>query len=307
MYIISAKNAETKDYFAKNLNEKLRITGRLKLVYGFRDLILRWHLKVIQEVCMSHPQWDPGQYEKFKDQRARPFYDLMGLIQEQNFGEAIDLGCGTGELTFVLKDRLNIQNLMGIDSSSEMLEKSKKFQKPGLEFTLQDIATFKPETKYDLIFSNAALQWLPAHEILFPKILNWINPGGQIAIQVPCNFDHPSHTIARDVAQRLFPNIFTKPESRMGVLPVEKYAEILHHSGMAEQIARIEVYGYPMSSSLDVVEWTKGTLLTSYQAKLNAEDFKKFLTVYSEEIVKALGTGPYFYPFKRTLLWGLKN
>jgi len=307
MYIISAKNAETKAYFAKNLIEKLRITGRLDLVYGFSDLILRPQLKDFQEAPMSNPNWNPSQYEMFKAQRARPFYDLMALIQEQIFSEAIDLGCGTGELSLILKDTLKIEHLFAIDSSAEMLEKSKKFQKPGLEFVLQDITTFKPQKKYDLIFSNAALQWLPDHEVLFPKILSWLKPGGQVAIQVPCNFDHPSHTLAGDVAHQLFPMVFTKNESRLAVLPVEKYAEILYNAGMAEQIARIEVYGNPLSSGLDIVEWTKGTLLTSYESRLSPDDFQKFLITYSAEIIKAVGTGPYFYPFKRTLLWGLKN
>jgi trans-aconitate 2-methyltransferase len=256
---------------------------------------------------MSNPNWNPSQYNKFKDQRAKPFYDLMSLIQEQVFDEAIDLGCGTGELTLVLKDTLKIQHLTGIDSSQEMLEKSKVFEKSGLGFKLQNIDSLKPDKKYDLIFSNAALQWLPNHEELIPKILSWLKPGGQVAIQVPCNFDHLSHRLAREVGNQLFPTVFTEKESRLGVLPVEKYAEILYHSGMSEQIARIEVYGHPMNSGLDVVEWTKGTLLTSYQAKLSPSDFQKFLTTYSAEIVKAIGTGPYFYPFKRTLLWGLKS
>jgi len=289
------------------LIEKLRIPGRLDLVYGFSDLILRRQLKDFQEAPMSNPNWNPSQYEMFKAQRTRPFYDLVSLIQGQIFCEAIDLGCGTGELSLILKDTLKIEHLIAIDSSAEMLEKSKKFQKPGLEFVLQDIADFKPEKKYDLIFSNAALQWLPDHEALFPKILSWLKPGGQVAIQVPCNFDHPSHTLARDVAHLLFPMVFTKNESLLEVLPVEKYAEILHNAGMAEQIARIGVYGNTFSSGQDIVEWTKGTLLTSYQSKLSPDDFQKFLTAYSAEIVKAVGTGPYFYTFKRTLLWGLKN
>lgn len=251
--------------------------------------------------------WDPDQYNKFKDQRARPFYDLMSLIKEQNFEEVVDLGCGTGELTRVLFEALKIKHLTGIDSSSEMLEKSRAFKKEGLDFELQDISSFAPNKKYDLIFSNAALQWLPNHEVLLPRILSWLQPGGQVAIQVPCNFDHPSHTLASDVAHQLFPKIYTKKESRLAVLPVEKYAEIFHKCGMEEQIARIEVYGNPMKSGLDVVEWTKGTLLTSYQSRLSSGQFDLFLKTYTAEIIKAVGEGPYFYAFKRTLLWGKKK
>ncbi|WP_413289753.1 methyltransferase domain-containing protein [Bdellovibrio sp. HCB337] len=251
-------------------------------------------------------KWNPTQYNKFKDQRARPFYDLMSLIQDQPFEEAIDLGCGTGELTRKLFESFQIKHLLGIDASDEMLEKSKTFVTAGLEFQLQNIESFVPRSKYDLIFSNAALQWIDNHEVLVPKILSWLKPGGQIAIQVPCNFDHPSHTLASEVAHRLFPDMYRKGEQRLFVLPVEKYAEIFHNNGIEEQITRIEVYGNPMKSGLDVVEWTKGTMLTSYQSRLNPSDFDRFLKTYTEEIRKALGEGPYFYPFKRMLLWGKK-
>lgn len=252
-------------------------------------------------------KWNPSQYNKFKDQRARPFYDLMSLIQDQTFEEAIDLGCGTGELTAKLFESFKINHMQGVDASKEMLEKSKAYAKPGLDFSLQDIATYEPSQKFDLIFSNAALQWLPNHQTLFPKIISWLKPGGQIAIQVPCNFDHPSHVLASEVAHRLFPHMYKKGEQRLFVLAVEKYAEIFHQNGLEEQIARIEVYGNPMKSGLDVVEWTKGTMLTSYQSRLKPEEFDLFLKTYTEEIRKALGEGPYFYPFKRTLLWGIKE
>lgn len=251
-------------------------------------------------------KWNPDQYNKFKTQRTRPFYDLISLIQDETFDEAVDLGCGTGELTLKLFEYLQIRHLMGIDSSKEMLEKSKSFARPGLQFELQDIADFEPTKKLDLIFSNAALQWLPYHEILLPKILRWLRSGGQVAIQVPCNFDHPSHKLARQVAHQLFPHVYQSDQPSLSVLPVEKYAEILYQNGCKEQIARIEVYGNRMNSGLDVIEWTKGTLLTSYQETLNSSDFELFLKTYTEEVRKTLGEGPYFYAFKRTLLWGRK-
>src|SRR4051794_3751358 len=103
--------------------------------------------------------WNPAQYEKFNRQRAKPFYDLMKLIQPSlekgTFGYGVDLGCGTGELTRVLFDELHPQEFMGIDSSKEMLEKSVQFEKPGLSFVLQDIARYQPKQGLDLLFSNA--------------------------------------------------------------------------------------------------------------------------------------------------------
>lgn len=251
--------------------------------------------------------WNPEQYNKFKGQRARPFYDLLSLIQVQPFQSGIDLGCGTGELTLVLFDKLRPKSMKGIDASPEMLQKSKVFEKEGLHFELQNISELDPKDGFDLIFSNAALQWLPNHEALIPKILGWLKPGGQVAIQVPCNFDHPSHTIAEETATKMFPNLFPKGHHFLAVLPVERYAEIFYSAGMEEQVTRVEVYGHPMSSGRDVVEWTKGTFLTRYQSQLSVPDFEKFLEAYTREIVRVLGEKPYFYPFKRMLLWGKKG
>ena len=220
---------------------------------------------------------------------------------------AVDLGCGTGELTRTLFDRFSIKHLFGLDSSPEMLEKSELFATPGLRFGLGDFTAYQPERSLDLLVSNAALQWAPDHESLFPKLLGFVKPGGQAAIQVPFNFDHPSHVAAATVARDLFPRAFEAPARVPATLPVERYAEILFSNGFTEHVARVEVYGHPLTSGGDVVEWTKGTTLTAYQARLSAEEFQSFLDEYRRVLVGILGEGPYFYPFKRILLWGRKS
>jgi trans-aconitate 2-methyltransferase len=251
--------------------------------------------------------WSPARYEKFKLQRAKPFYDLVKMIQKEEFGCGIDLGCGTGELTRELFNEIQPRELTGVDSSPEMLDRSARFRIPGLDFELQDIAEYRPKNALDLVFSNAALHWLPAHEVLIPKILNWVSPGGQVAIQMPFNFDHPSHWLAKGVAVSLFPDVFSAEEKMAAVLPVEQYAEILFERGFEDQICRVEVYGHSMPSGEDVVEWTRGTLLTAYQSRLSGEDFERFLAKYRTELLKKIGTGPYFYAFKRILIWGRKK
>lgn len=250
--------------------------------------------------------WNPDQYEKFKDQRAKPFYDLMNLVEKKPIRHAVDLGCGTGELTKILFNELKPTNILGIDSSPQMLAKSQGFANQRLNFQLSDISNYEPNEKLDLIFSNAALQWLPHHEELFPKILSWISVGGQVAIQMPFNFDHPSHVIADRVAKKLFPTVFEEQKQR-STLSLERYAEILFKSGFETQIARIEIYGHPMKSGYDVIEWTRGTLLTSYQSKLNEAQFTDFLNSYKNELIAEIGEGSYFYAFKRALLWGKKG
>ena len=251
--------------------------------------------------------WNPAQYEKFKTQRAKPFFDLMKLLHDVEIRNAVDLGCGTGELTRTLFDRFSIGHLLGLDSSPDMLAKSELFATPGLSFGLGNIAEYQPDEPLDLLVSNAALQWLPDHASLFPKLLGFVKPGGQTAIQVPFNFDHPSHLAAATVARDLFPRAFKKPARVPAILPVERYAEILFANGFTEHVARVEVYGHLLPSGNDVVEWTKGTTLTAYQARLSTEEFQTFLDEYRRVLVGILGEGPYFYPFKRILLWGRKS
>lgn len=246
--------------------------------------------------------WNPNQYERFKKQRSQPFFDLLQMIERRPIQAALDLGCGTGELTRILFDYIQPQHLLAIDSSPEMLARSSLYRKGGLSFELSDIAEFSPEQRYQLVFSNAALQWLPNHEELFPKILSWVSTDGQVAIQVPMNYDHPSHRLAVETAAEMFPQKF--PLTPPSVLPVERYAEMLNQAGFERQVARVEVYGHPMASPEEVVEWTKGTLLTTYSTQLNKNDFEEYLAVYRAKILKVAGAGSYFYTFKRILLWG---
>lgn len=250
--------------------------------------------------------WSPAQYEKFKSQRAKPFYDLLALIEKKPLKNVIDLGCGTGELTRVLFDQLKPEKLLGIDSSLEMLAPSQKFETPDCTFQLADIGSYRPDKKFDLVFSNAALQWLPNHEELIPRVLSWVSNEGQVAIQMPFNFDHPSHVLAAKVAEDLFPALFS-PRKARSVLAVERYAEILYAHGFQDQIARIEVYGHPMASGRDVTEWTKGTLLTEYQSQLDQNQFEQFLRIYTKKLLDVIGEGPYFYTFKRVLIWGKRS
>jgi len=251
--------------------------------------------------------WNPAQYNQFKDQRAKPFYDLLALIQPAQFSNAVDLGCGTGELTRALFNSLHPAHMIGIDSSAEMLAKSNAWKTDGLSFKQMDIAQYRPDVPVDLLFSNAALHWLPDHQVLFPALLSGVVASGQVAIQMPCNFDHPSHTIAGDVAKTLFPDRFDHHQNVSGTLAPEQYAAIFHACGFEEQRCRMEVYGHPMPSGNAVVEWTRGSLLTAYQQQLSPTEFEAFLDTYRNELIKQIGDGPYFYAFKRILLWGRKR
>lgn len=243
--------------------------------------------------------WDPTQYERFKNERAQPFLDLASLIERRPRMRIADLGCGTGELTRELHERLAAEETIGIDSSETMLLKSASFGSDMLRFERGDIEAFVADRPFDLIFSNAALHWIPDHEHLFAKLVALLSPHGQLAIQMPANHDHPSHRIAAELA----PSFGLEPRA-VSVLPPEHYATLLHLLGFARQHVRLQVYGHVLPSTGDVVEWTKGSTLTPYREALSAKRYEEFLTEYTAQLVDILGdVRPYFYTFKRVLMW----
>ncbi len=249
--------------------------------------------------------WDPEQYRKFKAQRAAPFFDLIALIRRQlGRVRAIDLGCGTGELTAVLAERLDA-DVLGVDSSAKMLAEAARHAGLHVTFAQRDIAAVDDYAPYDLVFSNAALHWVPDHETLVPKILRALRPGAQIAVQMPNNFAHASHRVAAEVAAD-----FGLPPATRHVLPLERYAELLHAHGFTDQIAHEKIYGHAMDRTSDVVEWTKGTTLTAYLPRLDDAKQAAFLTAYRTRLVAALGgdaDAPYFYAFRRLLFWARRD
>ncbi|HEV7486036.1 MAG TPA: methyltransferase domain-containing protein [Thermoanaerobaculia bacterium] len=244
--------------------------------------------------------WDVNRYERFKNERAQPFRDLAALIDPRPNMRIIDLGCGTGELTRELHEQLAASETLGIDSSESMLHKASPSSR--LHFKLSDIASFTTDNPFDLVFSNAALHWVPDHERLFTRLLSLLAPNGQLAVQMPANHDHPSHRIAAELAT----SFGIEPRS-VNILAPESYATLLHRLGVARQHVRVQVYGHVLPSTADVVEWTKGSTLTPYREALPAHRYEAFLTEYTDSLVAALGDlRPYFYTFKRILLWAGK-
>lgn len=250
--------------------------------------------------------WDPAQYERFREERSRPFHDLVALIQGRRGMRVVDLGCGTGELTRALHRRLRAGSTLGLDNSAAMLERARAHASEGLRFEAGDISAFRPEAPLDLVFSNAALQWLPDHDRLLANLAGHLAPGGQLAVQVPANFDSPSHTTAEEVAaEEPFASQLDGARRMPGVLAAEAYAERLHALGFTEQHVRLQVYGHLLPAREDVVEWVKGTLLTHYRARLDAAAFARFEARYRDELLRRLpDERPFFFPFKRILMWG---
>lgn len=249
--------------------------------------------------------WKPAQYEKFRDQRAQPFFDLLALVEPRQNLRAVDLGCGTGDLTAELHRRLRCQSTLGVDTSPAMLERAAAHAGDGLRFKVADLAAFEAKEPFDLVFSNAAVQWVPDHPRLFERLRRLVAFRGQLAVQMPANHDHPSHVAAREVAAREpFAAALGGYIREVPVLAPEQYAQLLHGLGFKQQHVRLQVYGHLLPSRDDVVEWVKGTLLTDYEKRLSPELFAEFLEQYQRELAARLpAASPFFYPFKRLLLW----
>ena len=260
---------------------------------------------------MAADTWNPEQYARFRDERSRPFYELTALVRPRAGMRVVDLGCGTGELTRELHRHTGAAETVGLDSSQAMLTKAQTVADDGLRFVEGEIWAFArgealPGERFDVIFSNAALQWVDEHTSLVSHLARRLNSGGQLAVQVPGNMDHASHVAAAEVAQEEpFRTLLGGHVRRFPLLTPEGYAELLDSLGFGEQHVRLQVFGHHLGGREEVVEWVKGTLLTDYQKRLPPEQWEAFLARYRAVLLPRLpATRPYFYAFKRILFWG---
>jgi trans-aconitate 2-methyltransferase len=250
--------------------------------------------------------WNPEQYDRFRDERREPFTDLLALVRPRANMRVVDLGCGSGELTKIVHERLGARETLGIDSSEAMLARARGLAGDGLGFAAGDIGEFAPTATYDLIFSNAALHWVPDHPALFARLRAGLVDGGQLAVHVPANFDHASHRVANEVAAespfREALQGWQPPDSR--VLEPAEYAALLARLGFVEQHVRLQVYGHRLAAPEEIVEWVKATLFTDYRRRLPAELYERFVARYRQCLLARVeDTRPHFFSFKRILLW----
>ena len=144
--------------------------------------------------------WNAGQYLKFEDERTRPAIDLIGRIPLTEICSAVDIGCGPGNSTELIVNRYPGARVLGLDNSPDMLAKART-RLPGVSFQEADIAAWKPDERYDLIFANAVLQWLPDHQRLLARLASLLRTERCLAVQMPNNLREPSPSLMRMVAQ----------------------------------------------------------------------------------------------------------
>jgi trans-aconitate 2-methyltransferase len=244
--------------------------------------------------------WDPEQYHKFKADRLMPFNDLLGLIKIRSGISVLDLGCGTGELAVALAERLPQSYVTGVDSSPQMLEKAHAHSSDRVDFKLGDVASL--QGNWDLLFSHAVLHWIDDHKALIPRLWRHINPGGQLAVQIPSNHRHPSHTcIIAAASEDPFKTALGGWIRHSPVLEIDHYAQLLHGCGATDFTVMEKVYPTYLPDAASIAEWTKGTTLVPYFERLPQELHVLFLQRYRELLTEALPTGPIMFTFRRIL------
>jgi trans-aconitate 2-methyltransferase len=245
--------------------------------------------------------WDPGQYNKFQAERFAPFEDLFALIRVREGMSVVDLGCGTGELTRRLADRLPGSSVVGIDSSPQMLETAKEHARPGLTFAEGEIENISGQ--WDLVFSHAAIQWVDNHNLLIPRLMSLLRPGGQLAVQLPSNHRHPSHSmIILTATEEPFRTALNGWVRVPPLLEIDRYVELLYRSGGTEITVFEKAYGHIMDDADAIVEWTSGTALIPYFERLPGELHPLFLNSYREKLATIWPHGPIYFTFRRIFM-----
>jgi trans-aconitate 2-methyltransferase len=231
--------------------------------------------------------WNAGQYLKFEDERTRPAIDLIRRIPLAEIRNAADLGCGPGNSTELIVDRYPGARVLGLDSSPDMLAKART-RVPEVSFEEADIATWNPDTRYDLIFANAVLQWLPDHPRLLARLAACLETGGYLAVQMPNNLHEPSHRLMQKVAQEgpWAEKLKDAPVSREEIGSFEDYYSWLLEAGCSVDLWQT-TYVHPLADGAAIIEWLKGTGLRPYLDPLSLEEQSRFLNQYHEEIEKA--------------------
>jgi trans-aconitate 2-methyltransferase len=254
--------------------------------------------------------WDPAQYLSFADERSRPFFDLTGRIAAASPASVVDLGCGPGQLTSSLAHRWPDADVLGIDSSADMIDVANENvgtatgRKGTLRFQVQDVRNWRPSAPVDVIVSNAVLQWVPSHLELLPKWASWLADGGWLAFQLPGNYDQPSHAILRDLASsHRWRTALAGVELNRQSADPEVYLDLLARRGLAVD-AWETTYLHVLTGPDPVTEWYKGTGLRPVLAALEPAQAAEFVSEYAEQARVAYPAAEYgtVLPFRRVFV-----
>ena len=248
--------------------------------------------------------WSPAQYLKFEDERSRPARDLLAAVPLTEVRRAVDIGCGPGNSTELLCERFPGAEIVGLDSSPEMLEAARK-RLPNVTFIEADVARWAPDGPVDLLYANATFQWVPDHAQVLKRLFAAVPAGGVLAVQMPDNLSEPSHALMHAVASDgPWAERFREPVAREAIAKPAGYYDLLQG-----QAARIDiwhtVYNHPLASAAAIVEMVRSTGLRPYLARLDAAEQGDFLARYQAKLEQAyppLADGRVLFRFPRLFI-----
>lgn len=250
----------------------------------------------------ANPSWNPEQYLRFGDERLRPAIDLIARIEHPGARLAVDLGCGAGNALPLLAARFPGATVLGIDGSAEMLAKATA---AGFPTQQADIAGWRPAEPVDVIFSNAALHWLPDHQLLFPKLLGALAPGGTLAVQMPAMHAAPLRALQDSLAASpRWSAALSGIRSAPPILEIGAYYDLLR-----PRVARLDLwvteYVHVLQGPDPVVQWAMGSSLRPYLDALDPAARPDFLAEYAAALrphYPPQADGSVLLPFRRLFL-----
>lgn len=249
--------------------------------------------------------WDPQQYLTFAGERSRPFTELMARVGAEQPRYVVDLGCGPGNLTAMLRDRWPSADVVGIDSSPEMVAAAGDAVR-GVDFIEADLREWRPRDPVDVLVSNATLQWVPGHAALVPELVGRLAPGGWLAFQVPGNFGEPSHVLLREVADsprwrdRIGGDIGEDAVPRPSTLEPAEYLQLLIDAGCSADVWET-TYFQVLHGDDAVLNWVSGTALRPIFAVLDEVERDEFCAEYGALLREAYPSRAYgtVLPYRR--------
>lgn len=253
--------------------------------------------------------WDSQKYLRFKKERTQPSIDLADRLTSKSPQRIIDIGCGPGNSTRILKDRYPNARVIGADNSENMLTAARE-NHPDIEFILCDASRGlgKLGGDFDIVFSNACIQWIPEHRKLLPEMMNLLRESGELAVQIPINYNEPIHKIIGETAKsEKWSGKFGEPRI-FHTLDPEKYYDILSDISSDFEMWQT-TYFHRMKSHSDIMEWYKGTGLRPYLEALSPADKAEFEKDIFTEIEKAYpkqANGEIIFRFPRLFFRAVK-
>ncbi|MCR8671314.1 methyltransferase domain-containing protein [Agrococcus sp. HG114] len=252
---------------------------------------------------MAHT-WAPQQYLAYADERGRPFVELLARVGAAAPARVADLGCGPGNLTRLLTERWPDAHVVGVDASADMLARAAAIE--GVEWQLADAREWSPAAPLDVLVTNATLQWIPGHLELLPRLVGMLAPGGWFAMQVPGNFDQPSHVLRDEVAALPEFAEHTRHVARPAAHDAATYLAALTALGL-EVDAWETTYLHVLEGPDAVFEWVRATgarpVLEAMPDALRGE-FEDVFRARLREAYPADERGRVVLPFRRVFAVG---